>query len=64
MLQIPVGLTELHHEIELGIVIGEKVSMATPEKVVQAIGGYVLALDMTARSVQNELKTKGNCIQR
>ena len=60
MLQIPVGLSELHHEIELGIVIGNKVSRATPEIAVEAIAGYVLALDMTARSVQNELKSKGN----
>jgi len=59
-IEIPIGLTELHHEIELGIVIGSKCSRASPEKAVEAIGGYVLALDMTARSVQNELKSKGH----
>jgi len=58
-IEIPVGLDELHHEIELGIVIGKECRRATPEAATEAIGGYVLALDMTARSVQNELKGKG-----
>ena len=49
----------MHHEIELGIVIGKECRRATPEAATEAIGGYVLALDMTARSVQNELKGKG-----
>ena len=50
----------MHHEIELGVVIGSKCSRATPDKAVSAIGGYCLALDMTARGVQNELKTQGH----
>ena len=45
-------LTELHHEIELGVIMGSKCSRATPDQAFEAVGGYVLALDMTARSVQ------------
>jgi len=59
-IEIPLGVTELHHEIELGVIMGSKCCRATPEQAFQAVGGYVLALDMTARSVQNELKGKGH----
>jgi len=59
-IEIPVGVSELHHEIELGVVIASQCSRATPEQASKAVGGYLLALDMTARSLQNELKGKGH----
>ena len=50
--QIPLGCTELHHEIELGVVIGSCISRASPKDAFAAIGGYALVLDMTVRDFQ------------
>lgn len=40
--------------------MGADCQRATPEQAMKAVGGYVLALDMTSRHVQNELKKKGH----
>ena len=53
--QIPKGCASLHHEIELGIVIGEKGSDIAQSKAMDHVAGYVLALDMTARDFQVRL---------
>jgi len=58
-IKVPKGCSSLHHEIELGVVIGSKCSQAQPEEVMKCVGGYVLALDMTARDFQEEAKKKG-----
>ena len=58
--QIPIGCKEVHHEIELGIVIGSPCSRVPSEKIMDHVGGYILALDMTARDFQNDLKKKGH----
>ncbi|KAI0957680.1 hypothetical protein AcW1_005990 [Taiwanofungus camphoratus] len=55
--QIPQGVTA-HYEVELGIVIGKTgrdVSQADAESYV---AGYALAVDMTARNMQDEVKKK------
>lgn len=59
-IRFPAGCRSLHHEIELGIVIGSKCSNVNPEQVMDYVGGYVLALDMTARDFQDEAKKKGH----
>lgn len=50
---------ELHHEIELVLLIGKKIKNATFEESENSIIGYGVGLDMTLRDVQNELKKKG-----
>lgn len=50
----------MHHEIELGVVIGSRCSRASPEDAFKCVGGYALVLDMTARDFQNELKKNGH----
>ncbi|KAL2850199.1 fumarylacetoacetate hydrolase family protein [Aspergillus pseudoustus] len=53
--------TTLHYEVELGLIIGKKVCDLDPEDdkgVLDAIDSYVLAIDMTARNVQDEAKRK------
>ena len=60
MFQIPVGATELHHEVELGVVIGQKGSHIAEKEAMKHVGGYALALDMTDRKLQNEIKKKGH----
>lgn len=56
---IPPVCSSLHHEVELGIVIGEDCTAVEPEEAGAHIAGYVLALDMTARSLQQEAKKAG-----
>jgi acylpyruvate hydrolase len=51
---------ELHHEVELVLLIGETVKKAGKAQSEKAIIGYGVGLDMTLRDVQNELKKKGN----
>lgn len=51
---------ELHHEVELVLLIGDNVKNADKVKAEKTIIGYGVGLDMTLRDVQNELKKKGN----
>ena len=44
----------------MGIVISENARKITREKAYDYIGGYTIALDMTARDVQDELKKAGH----
>ena len=58
-MQVPPQCTELHHEVELGVVIGRGGKNIPETSAASHIGGYTLALDMTARDLQNEAKKKG-----
>lgn len=52
----------LHYEVELGLVIGRTLRDLDHEDhqtALDAIDSYVLAIDMTARNVQDEAKEKG-----
>jgi len=57
----PRGVT-MHYEVELGLIMGKQVRDLHPEDTkgaMDAIQGYILAIDMTARNVQDEAKRKG-----
>lgn len=57
---IPKRCSSLHYEVELGVVIS-KLGRNIPEaKALSHIGGYALALDMTARDIQDKAKKKGH----
>lgn len=58
-LRTPKDCDELHHEVELGVVISRKGSCISESEANDYIGGYVIALDMTARNLQAEAKKKG-----
>jgi acylpyruvate hydrolase len=58
-IEIPSDSTELHHEVELGIVIGKGGRDIHPSLVDEHIKGYTLCLDMTDRRRQGLLKAKG-----
>jgi 2-keto-4-pentenoate hydratase/2-oxohepta-3-ene-1,7-dioic acid hydratase in catechol pathway len=49
----------LHHEVELGIIIGKKGKHITEENARQYILGYLVALDITARDIQAVAKKNG-----
>ena len=51
---------ELHHEVELVLLIGETVKNAKDVEAEKAIIGYGVGLDMTLRDVQDGLKKKGH----
>ncbi|KAI6131909.1 hypothetical protein EDD17DRAFT_555131 [Pisolithus thermaeus] len=57
-IEIPRGIIA-HHEVELGFVIGKGGRQISPETAESHIAGYALAIDMTARNMQDEVKKKG-----
>eukprot|EP00842_Homolaphlyctis_polyrhiza_P001046 jgi/Hompol1/1942/HPOL_001414-RA len=58
-IEIPQGVI-VHHELELGVVIG-KDGRDIPEAAADSfVSGYFLALDMTGRNIQDEAKKKGH----
>jgi 2-keto-4-pentenoate hydratase/2-oxohepta-3-ene-1,7-dioic acid hydratase in catechol pathway len=59
-IEIPHELGPCHNEIELAVLIGEPLTKASEEQVSDAIWGYGLALDLTLRDVQDELKRQGH----
>ncbi|KAF2030037.1 hypothetical protein EK21DRAFT_112330 [Setomelanomma holmii] len=57
----PRGVT-MHYEVELGLIMGKTVRDLHPEDTkgaMDAVEGYLLTIDMTARNVQDEAKKKG-----
>jgi len=56
---IPSGKGAVHNETELAVLIGTTLKNANIEDVANAIWGYSLALDLTLREVQSELKKLG-----
>ena len=50
---------DLHHEIELVLIIGNEIKNATEEEAENAIIGYAVGLDMTLRDLQNESRKRG-----
>lgn len=58
--QVPSKCTELHYEVELGVVIGKSGKDIPVASALSHVGGYTLALDMTARNIQSEAKKKGH----
>ncbi|KAG9318916.1 hypothetical protein JVU11DRAFT_1028 [Chiua virens] len=56
--EIPAGVIA-HHEVELGLVIGKGGRDISPDAAESHIAGYALAVDMTARNMQEEVKKKG-----
>ncbi|DBA02454.1 TPA: hypothetical protein N0F65_008668 [Lagenidium giganteum] len=56
---LPPGIGAVHHEVELGVVIG-KGGRDIPERdSMDHVAGYVLAIDMTARALQDKAKSAG-----
>ncbi|CAO3634429.1 unnamed protein product [Cunninghamella blakesleeana] len=57
-IEIPSGC-EVHHEVELAVVIGKSGRDIRKADALDYVEGYALAIDLTARNVQNEAKKKG-----
>jgi 5-carboxymethyl-2-hydroxymuconate isomerase len=52
--------SDMHHETELVLMIGEDIKDVDLETSERAITGYGIGLDMTLRDVQSDLKKKGH----
>lgn len=59
-IDLPRGRGEVHFETELAVLIGRPLTAASASEVESAILGYGLALDLTLRDVQSQLKEKGH----
>ena len=46
----------LHHEVELGIVIGKKCRNVSQKEALDYVLGYLVCLDITARDIQDKAK--------
>lgn len=56
----PAFSQDMHHEVELVLLIGKTVKNADKIEAEDAIVGYGVGLDMTLRDLQNDLKKKGH----
>ena len=56
----PKSSKDLHHEVELVLLIGKTIKDADSKKAEEAISGYGVGLDMTLRDIQSDLKKKGH----
>jgi 2-keto-4-pentenoate hydratase/2-oxohepta-3-ene-1,7-dioic acid hydratase in catechol pathway len=59
-IRLPTGRGECHHEIELAVLVGRELREADAATAQRAVAGYGVALDLTLRDLQNELKKKGH----
>uniref|UniRef100_A0A915E6B6 oxaloacetate tautomerase n=1 Tax=Ditylenchus dipsaci TaxID=166011 RepID=A0A915E6B6_9BILA len=59
-IQTPFGCKNLHFEVELGVIISKRAKQISQDNAFDYIGGYTIALDMTARDWQDELKKQGH----
>jgi len=58
-LQLPKGRLEIHHEVELGLIIGKQGFNIPESTAMSYVGGYALILDMTDRVGQSEAAKSG-----
>ena len=56
---IPPVSRELHHEVEMTVLIGKRGKNISREKAMDHIAGYGIGLDMTLRDLQSDAKKKG-----
>ncbi|HEY3308037.1 MAG TPA: fumarylacetoacetate hydrolase family protein [Desulfuromonadaceae bacterium] len=56
---IPGYSQECHYEVELAVLLGKQARQVPPEQALECVAGYGVAIDMTLRDVQNQLKSKG-----
>ncbi|MHB1260895.1 MAG: fumarylacetoacetate hydrolase family protein [Thermoplasmatota archaeon] len=56
---IPPGIGSIHHEVELAVRIGKTLRRAQAVDALRALDGVTVAVDVTARDLQNEAKKVG-----
>ncbi|PLW10222.1 hypothetical protein PCANC_06601 [Puccinia coronata f. sp. avenae] len=56
-IEIPAGIN-CHHEVELGVIIGNKCRSVVAQNAMKYVAGYTVAIDLTARNLQEDVKRK------
>lgn len=56
---IPAFSQDCQHEVELALLIGRTIKEISAADALDAVAGYGVAIDLTLRDVQSELKSKG-----
>ncbi|KAI9603630.1 hypothetical protein KEM48_000391 [Puccinia striiformis f. sp. tritici PST-130] len=56
-IEIPSGIN-CHHEVELGVIIGNKCRSVKAQEAMKFVAGYTIAIDLTARNLQEDVKRK------
>lgn len=56
---LPTGLGQVHHEVELVVVISRVTRAVAAEDAFEHVLGYAVGLDLTLRDLQSEAKKKG-----
>ena len=56
---LPPWSSEVHHEVELVVEVGSALCQASETEAMEAVAGYRVGLDLTARDVQAAAKKKG-----
>lgn len=59
VIRIPSISNDVHHEVEMVVLIGRGGSDIPAGRAMEHVGGYAVGLDMTLRDVQSEAKKKG-----
>ncbi len=59
-IRYPSFSNEMHHEVELVLLVGKKIKDANLKEAEDAIEAYGVGLDMTLRDIQTKLKEKGH----
>lgn len=57
--RLPKESGNVHHEVELAVVIGQRGRRVPPERALEHVLGFAVCLDMTARDLQDELRKEG-----
>jgi 2-keto-4-pentenoate hydratase/2-oxohepta-3-ene-1,7-dioic acid hydratase in catechol pathway len=59
VLRIPTSFGQVHHEVELVVVIGEGGKAIDPARALDHVLGYAVGLDLTLRDLQSAAKKRG-----
>ncbi|MCD6582543.1 MAG: fumarylacetoacetate hydrolase family protein [Desulfuromusa sp.] len=59
IIEIPDYSNDCHHELELALLVGKTGKHIQKKTALSYLAGYGVALDLTLRDIQNELKNKG-----
>jgi len=57
---LPPQSSNVHHEVELVVAIGREGKNIPKSEALNYVAGYAVGIDMTARDIQEKLKSKGN----
>lgn len=58
-IRIPPSSTNVHHEVELAILIGSRAENISEQEAADHIAAYGVSIDVTARDIQSNAKKKG-----